>query len=458
MNDAPAARNRALIRAVWSSLLSKGGTAVLQLVSVPVAYDVLGPERFGIFATVQTLMWLIYLSDLGLGQGLTRRIARAHAADDRGAAAVASASAFFPTVLIASVILAATAWLVGTGSPAAFFGPEFLPHEAELRTSLQTGLLLFYVMLLTASVARIREGYQEMHVSNLFGAAANLTSAVVLLAGIRRVPEVWYVLVALYGVQALFILADAVQQVARRPWTWPRWRHFSAPLAGVLLLESLALFAVDVAPIVQREGGMFMLGHASGPDAVGLYAVLVQLSFILVGFVNMITRPLFPACAEAAARGDHAWLGTMRRRLTAGFLICTVLGTAFLALAGHRLIDLWMRRNIPLDDMDLALFGVAFCLMVWSQMHGIMLAGCGVLRPAAFVLGAETLVVLGLTTLTAGPWGVKGVLGSGIAGMLCFSAWMLPRLLRGALSGRLPAAVPDAPPAAEAAAITTPAA
>jgi hypothetical protein len=81
-----------------------------------------------------------------------------------------------------------------------------------------------------------------------------------------------------------------------------------------------------------------------------------------------------------------------------------------------------------------------------------------VLRPAAFVLGGETLVVLGLTALTAGSWGVKGVLGSGIAGMLCFSAWMLPRLLRGALAGRLPAALPQEAPTAEPVALTTPAA
>ena len=70
-------RTRAMGLAVVSSLVSKGGTALLMLVSIPLAFKVLGEERFGVYGVVQTMMWFITMSDLGMGPGITRRIAGA---------------------------------------------------------------------------------------------------------------------------------------------------------------------------------------------------------------------------------------------------------------------------------------------------------------------------------------------------------------------------------------------
>ena len=85
MNEANAQhrRSRAMGMAVLSSLASKGGNAILMLVSIPLAFRVLGEARYGVFGVVQTLMFFITMSDLGMGPGIMRRIASAVARGNR---------------------------------------------------------------------------------------------------------------------------------------------------------------------------------------------------------------------------------------------------------------------------------------------------------------------------------------------------------------------------------------
>ena len=75
--------------------------------SMSLAISVLGEERFGVYGLVQTLMWVITMSDLGMGPGIMRRIAGAVARGDRAGETAAVSCGFFITmgfVAVAGVV------------------------------------------------------------------------------------------------------------------------------------------------------------------------------------------------------------------------------------------------------------------------------------------------------------------------------------------------------------------
>ncbi len=454
-------RTRAMGLAVISSLVSKGGNALLMLVSIPLAFSVLGEERFGVFGVVQTLMWFITMSDLGMGPGITRRIAAAVAQGDRDAETAAVSCGFFITMGFALISAALFAGLMLTVPVTTLFGTGFAPVADELTQNLWLAGAMFLIMLIVNMLERSREGYQEIHIGNIFGATQNVVAAAMLFFGVKNYPTVTFLLLAIYGVQAVAMVANAGHLVRHRPWLLPRWSKMEKPLARLMVAEGLALFvAGSVAPILQREGTKWLLGQMEGPAAVGRYTILIQFGFFLFGFVFMVSRPLWPAVADAVTRGDYDWVRTVRRRILRFFLPLAGLTVAGFTLCGPWLADHWLRKHVELGRMDFTLFSLSFVLMVWSHLHYVMLAGSGEFRRPAVILAVETVAVLVLASFGIHHYGLGGAMAGSALGVCLFSAWMLPRMLGRALhpdaAGRVRPPEP-AVPAAEGAVPQAPA-
>ncbi len=428
-------RTRAMGLAVVSSLVSKGGNALLMLVSIPLAFSVLGEERFGVYGVVQTLMWFITMSDLGMGPGVTRRIAGAVARGDREEETAAVSCAFFITLGFALISAGIFAWLMLAVPVTTLFGAGFATVADELTRNLWLAGLMFLGMLVVNMIERCREGHQEIHIGNAFGAAQNVIAAGLLFFGIHHWPTVTFLLLAIYGVQALAMTANAAHLVWHRPWLLPRWSKLDASLAHRMIGEGLALFvAGSVAPILQREGTKWLLGQMEGPAAVGRYTLLIQLGFFLYGFVFMLSRPLWPAVADAVARGDLNWVRTARKRMLRWFFPLALATVAGFTAIGPWFADHWLNRHVELERSEFALFSLSFVLMVWSHLHYVLLAGSGVIRQPALILALETSAVLGLAWVGIHHYGLPGALAGMAGGVLLFSAWWLPLLLRRRLS------------------------
>lgn len=454
-------RTRAMGLAVVSSLCSKGGNALLMLVSIPLAFSVLGEERFGVFGLVQTLMWFITMSDLGMGPGITRRIAGAVARGDREEETAAVSCGFFITMGFATVAAGLFATLMLTVPVTTLFGAGFAPVADELTRNLWLAGMMFLGMLMVDMLGRSREGYQEIHIGNAFGTAQNVVAAFLLFFGVHRWPTVTFLLLSIYGVGAVAMVANVTTLLWNRPWLLPRWSKLNPALARQMVGEGLALFvAGSVAPILQREGTKWLLGQMEGPAAVGRFTILIQLGFFLYGFVFMLSRPLWPAVADAVERGDFDWVRAARRRMLRYFLPLALLTLLGFTVFGPWLADHWLKRSVQLQRPDFALFSLSFVLMVWSHLHYVMLAGSGNIRRPAMILACETVAVLGLAWLGIRLFGLSGALAGMVLGTVLFSVWWLPRLLEQFLNsaGTLhpakidhplmvqEAAVPHAPP------------
>ena len=64
-NRHAARRDRSIRLAVATSFLSKAGTALFQLLSIPVAIRVLGREEFGLYTTVNFTLATVALLQIG---------------------------------------------------------------------------------------------------------------------------------------------------------------------------------------------------------------------------------------------------------------------------------------------------------------------------------------------------------------------------------------------------------
>jgi O-antigen/teichoic acid export membrane protein len=180
------------------------------------------------------------------------------------------------------------------------------------------------------------------------------------------------------------------------------------------------------------------------------YSVLVMLTSAMLGFVLMITTPMWPAVVDALARGDVAWVRRTAWRLwlyDSGFAAACGL---VLVLFGPTLLPMWVGPKAQeLNRPVLLAFSVYFLLYAWRHANHMLIVGAGRVRTLAVVQVAESALVLGAAWFGMNHGGLATLLLSMATAIGLVTGWALPALLRRELKRvqGAPAAVPaeDAP-------------
>lgn len=428
--DAPPSqsRNRAIRRAVLTSILSKFGTLLLRLVSIPIAIRVLGMEEFGVYATITMVVGMIDMMHVGIGPALTQGLARALARGDREREQGVFATAVLLSAGLTVVAAAVLGSLVAALPVTLLFGKDFAPFADSMRHACGIALVIVAVEMIGIVIERARDGYLETSCNNAWGAAGNFLGAVGLFAGVRYFPSIEFLLLAINGSVALAKLANAVHLFLSRPYLWPRLDRFRRALVRPLVFDG-ARFSVTylLSALVEYNAVAYLIGRLSGPHAAGLFNIMVTVHFSATGIVQMVTIPLWPAIVDAHSRGDRGWIRSSARRIRRfgpGFGLAA---TAGLVALGPWAFPLWVGDEFTLGRPALAAFGAYFTLHLWRHVNQVLLLGLGDVTFAVRVVAVESFAVLLAAGLVLAQGTGPGGLYLAIA--LCLgavSAWIYP--------------------------------
>jgi O-antigen/teichoic acid export membrane protein len=383
-------RKQRLKLAVVTSLASKASTVVLQLIAFPVAIRAVSAHEFASYTVMAGMLSFIWLCDLGLGPALTQRIAIAHAAGDEPEQAR----------LLSSGVLGITGilclgWAVGIVLWQIPAVARLFPAQATDLKIVMAVAAIGSIQLFSSPFLRAQAGFQELHVSNLFGVAGNAVAAVALIAVARLAPSALGFLMAVYGTTALMQIAVACTFLMRRRFLLFGLLSPSLVLVPVLLADGIRFaFPQVIVPIVLREGPKFMLYHKGLVVETAKYGILIQLMTLASGLIVMFTQPLFPALTDAEARGDAAWIdGTYKRAVSCVAAFCALFIAAGV-LVGPAVLAVYTGGKFSFDRGTFLAFGICSALIFWNHLGQIFHQAAG--RLALFVkLSALELVIFG---------------------------------------------------------------
>lgn len=422
-------RDRSIRLAVVTSFVSKFGTILLQLLSIPIAIKVLGRAEFGLYTTVNLTLATISLLQVGVGPALTHGLTQARAEGDEVKQRELGSSAFFlmtGIALLAGVVLAILLLTVPVSS---LFGDGYAGKESVLRPALWTGLGLFLMLFVLNLTERVREGHLEIASNNLWGAAGNVMAATFVAAGVWFVPQVWFLVIAVHGAMVLSKLCNTVTLWKKHPLMRPALKSFRADTARHLFGDGIAFSTCClVTGIIEYNFCGWLVGRSGGPSAVALYGVFITLTIMQLGFVVMLSTPTWPAVAEALARNDKPWARKAAKRLYlygSGFAICSVAG---LVVLGPLLLPVWLGHEFAnIGRGVLACYGLYFIAHVWRHLNHALMIGTGQVGKLVRIQLIESALVaiLGATALHQG--GIPAMLATMGVVILALTGSFLPR-------------------------------
>jgi O-antigen/teichoic acid export membrane protein len=436
-------RNRSIRLAVLTSLLSKGGMAMLQLVSIPIAIRVLGLEAFGLYATVAMGITIVALFQIGIGPALTHGISRAVANGD-----TASEKSYYST----SLFLMLAAALAGAAAASAIlacvpipvlFGAQYAAHAETMRPALWLGIGIMLVQFVLTHTERMREGYLEANINNLWGAIGNVIGALAVGIGILFVPTIEFLLLAVYGSNVAGKIGNTVHLLAKRPHLRPRFRRFRENLAKELFTDGIAFsLSGSLTPLVEFNACALIIAHIAGPSAVGIFNILIQIDTILIGLILMFTTPTWPAVVDAFARNDIAWIRATAARLRGFAVSYAALAGAALVILGPLVIPLWLGAEVQIGRPVLLAFALYFLAGIWNHVNHSLLVGVGKVKASAGYTFLEAAIILGPAGLGIALFGMPGLLGGMFLTKALVTGTIFPRMFAKAIDRR--AAAPAA--------------
>lgn len=431
-------RGAALLSGSSWSLAAKLCAVANLLVSVPVVLGALGPERFGAWAVLASVMAVATFLDFGVGYGVMNRVARAHALADHAGVAATIREGRALLVAIAALCLPLALVLVIT-----------LPWNNILGLDDTERLEAHLSALIVLAAAAI-------------SIVPSMSVRILLAIGRGNLAFKWQALSQLAALGVTVAMAESGANlpllstaIALPPLLAGLCSMASVHRMQILLAQASAAFPTLRATLM-RDGGLFFVIQMSATAAIGFDLILVstmlgsqqttefavsQRLFTLIAMgLALVWLPLWPIYAQSIGRGDVRWALATLKKMSALAAAFAVGSSAFIIYFFDSITMLWL--GVTIDVSPWLLFGFA----MWSTLEALggalatLLNAAGELRALAvlgllFAVVSLTAKVLLVSTLgsAAVPWitALSYLLACAIPLLL-----MLPRLLSRVRAGQ----------------------
>ncbi len=199
------------------TLLARGVTVGIGLVTLPLTSHYLGKERFGLWLTLSSFITWMAIADFGLANSLINALSAADGKDDRRAAQQAVASAFWLVLAVAVAVILICLALAPLVSWERVFNVSSPAAVAEAAPAMLVVLVICALRLPASLVGCVYQAYQEGYLHQLWSGLSGVLGAAGLLLAIKLEAGLPWLVLAFLGSMLLADLLSAAYLFAAAP-------------------------------------------------------------------------------------------------------------------------------------------------------------------------------------------------------------------------------------------------
>ena len=255
-----------IVQSVVTSLGNKSVSVLVSFLSVPLTIRYLGPEQYGAWVTIGSLLAWLSLTDFGLGNGLTNAVTTAVGEDRPDLARMHLSNGIFLLTAIAGrvtglVVLAAWPFI----DWAALFGIKSAAAGRRSGRRWPLRLQFFLLQFPLGVAAKVYPRPPGGRIGNYWGAAGNILSLVALVIVTHTHGGLVWLVIAVSGTQLMVNAANNLWVfVLHRPILSPRLRHVDFSAMRSLGKVGGKFFLIQIMALVVFQTDNLVIGHFLG--------------------------------------------------------------------------------------------------------------------------------------------------------------------------------------------------
>ena len=421
-DDRGSFRNRRLFYSVISSLGAKGVTVLVSLLSVPLTFNYLNPERFGIMMTIVSLITTINFADLGIGFGLQNRWAELSLDETGISLQKAISSVFFFLLGIGCCLLLVGMSLYFWVDLSFIFNLK--GNDPALTKEVNDASLVFFIITALAFpfsiVQKVQAGKQESYITNFWIIASNVSSLLLLLLFTFLKLGIPFIIFALYGVNNLLIVINFfIEFYKKNTELSPQIQFYDFTFLKGLIKDGIFFLSTQLGAMTLNTGNNVILASYHGAATVGYLNIGLKLISLFLIPIEVFAPNLLPAINDALSRNDFAWLHSKLRFFLKFVLVYGLVSFCVLLFTGNYLIEVWLSTKMGLDFNTLLVFSLFLVYSLFLFFISYIMLNAKFIKFTAFIYVIAVIVATILKYIFVDD-NIQGILYSQMAAILLF--------------------------------------
>jgi O-antigen/teichoic acid export membrane protein len=420
-----------LFKGVGANFLGQLINTVSRIVLVPLFLLAWGPDIYGEWLLLASLVAYLSLTEMGAQLYIVNRMTQAYAHRDHEQ---------FCTILhtgLALFLIIPLAVFILFVAVIAFFNPASFLHITQTGHAtviLVLAILAFQIVLSLPQSVLLRVYFAVemlprgvmllnfMQLINLILLAGGLWLrwGMVAIAVLQLIP---------YGLVAGIALVDLNRK-------FPQFKILSlghADLASGLsfIKPSLHFFLIQLGQAISLQGTVLVVGMLMGPIQVVLFSTLRTLVNLIRKFLDQLSHAAWPELTRLDAQADREKFLALFRIILRSTLMATIFFIIIFHFYGGYIYQFWLRKTVPFDQPVMDLFLIYIGQFIFWLACSHPLEATNRHHTLAKVLFISAILSITLAYLGGRHLGLPGVVLGMIIGDLVLPFWLVPYLLHG---------------------------
>jgi O-antigen/teichoic acid export membrane protein len=382
--DLSQSRTTSYLRHLRFSLVFKCLAVLATFIAVPLTLHWLGPEKYGIWSTILSVVSWIVFFDLGVGNGLKNRLAEAIATQQPKKAAHSIACAYSLMALI-SLGIVVSSLLVSPWVPWQEVFNSHVINTTELAWVMNLTIVMVACNFFISLINPILYALQKSALA-ILGQLINNGLALAALYWVSHSFSPSLVLIAV-----IYALALTLPNIGLSLWLYHqqpdwrptlRWQHLRN---NDQLTLGLQFFILQLAVIFIFATDKIMMSQFFGPEYVASYDVLFKYFSIVTLLYSLISTPLTSSYTDAFHREDFAWI---RRTLYQQFqwFLTILAAVALMVFVAPWIIRFWVGHEMQYSMALIMSLSLFILMTIWVNIFATLVNGIGHLKPQLYCL------------------------------------------------------------------------
>ena len=346
--------------------------------SIPLLLNYLGKEEYGLWVTIFSVVSMVYVMDVGIGNGLKNKLTTALSNNDHK-----SAREYISTAYILVTTMSLGLLIIGA----------LFIYALDLQTLLNTAvdgdylkktLLVTLVMILVSFVLNL---YKAFFYATQSAAKVELSlfvyQAIVLLSIIFALT---YLQTSLLYVAIIYGSANIIMSIIftilffyKNKSLIPSFSLFRKQKVQSLMGIGIGFFLIQLSMIVIFTTDNIIISKLLGPEEVTNYDIVNKLFQVVIVASVILQNPLWPLYTDAYQKKDFYWIKKTLKRLNLlfiGFMVMVVL----LGFFSQDIISLWIPERLHIQERLVIFMGIFVIVRVYGSIYMFFLNGIGKIK------------------------------------------------------------------------------
>jgi O-antigen/teichoic acid export membrane protein len=387
-------RSKLIRNNIILSFFTKGWSAIVLLMIVPVTLNCLGEYKNGVWLTISSLLLWIENMDIGLGNGLRNTLAihLAHNDIQKAKSVISSAYAMLTLIMIPIAIVLFV--LIKTYDTYILFNVS-----TNIVTNLDSLLIVTSLLVCTSFIFKLignfYMGLQLPAISNLLIACGQtLTLFLTYLVYLSGSHSMMHIALAnTLSPLIVYFVAYIYSFYYKYPHLRPSIKVVHLRQAKEVMGIGVKFFVIQISGVILFMSSNLLISNLFTPSMVTPYQICFRYFSLLLAIFTVICMPYWTATTDAYERHDMEWIRKTTKKLDMMMLAIFICMMMMIACSDY-IYSIWIGNDISIDIKLSISMAVYVFILIYSERYSYIINGFGMLRlQLIFTVGAAILFI-----------------------------------------------------------------